>query len=128
MAQQNLADVLGLWHRALVSSVRHDAPDLTTRQMAILLSVYTTSPPHTVRGLAAELGVAKPVITRALDSLSVHGYLKRKRDEKDRRSVLVQRTVKGAVYLSEFRDSVVRAGEPQRPQADHSAQTAAQAL
>lgn len=95
--------------------------------MALLLSVYTTSPPHTVRGLAAELGVAKPVITRALDSLSVHGYLKRKRDEKDKRSVLVQRTVKGAVYLSDFRDSVIRAGEQQKTQADQSVQTAQQA-
>ena len=32
--------------------------------------------------------------------------IRRKPDEADRRSVLVQRTVKGSVYLSEFADMV----------------------
>ncbi|GEQ98671.1 MarR family transcriptional regulator [Iodidimonas gelatinilytica] len=115
MTDRTLSDHLGLWHRALIGSVRSDAPDLTTRQMAILLSIYTTSPPHTVRGLAAELGVAKPVITRALDTLSVLGYVRRKRDEQDRRSVFVQRTVKGAVFLSEFRDILAQADDASSP-------------
>ncbi|MFQ5346224.1 MAG: MarR family transcriptional regulator [Rhodothalassiaceae bacterium] len=99
-------DPLALWREALMRSVRSEAPDLSTRQMAILLAVYTTPPPHTVRGLAAALGVAKPVISRALDTLGAHGLLKRKRDARDRRNVLVQRTVRGAVFLSEFRDLV----------------------
>ncbi|RMD89598.1 MAG: MarR family transcriptional regulator [Alphaproteobacteria bacterium] len=103
------SDPLALWREALVRSVRSEAPDLSTRQMAILLAVYTTPPPHTVRGLAAELGVAKPVISRALDTLGALGLLRRKRDERDRRNVLVQRTVRGAVFLSEFRDLVAAA-------------------
>lgn len=94
------------WHRALLGGVRSDAPDLTSRQMAILLSVYLNPPPHTVRGLAAELGVHKPVISRALDSLGTLGLLRRRRDEQDRRNVLVQRTVKGAVFLSELRERI----------------------
>ena len=44
-------EALDLWRRAIVSSVRLDAPDLTARQMALLLTVYLTPPPHTVRGV-----------------------------------------------------------------------------
>lgn len=106
-------DLLSVWRRAMVGSVRSDAPDLSTRQMAIMLTVYLTPAPHTVRGLARELGVSKPVITRALDSLGNLGLLRRKRDEEDRRSVLVQRTVKGAVFLSEFHDIVAGAAGQQ---------------
>lgn len=68
-----------------------------------------TDPPHTVRGLAADLNVAKPVITRALDTLSKKGLVKRSKDDSDGRSILVTRTVKGAVYLSELSDRIVEA-------------------
>ncbi len=94
--------VLNLWRQATLASVRRDGPDLTARQMALLLSVYLTSPPHTVRGLASILNVSKPAVTRALDRLCALGFLRRKVDDSDRRSVLVQRTVKGSVFLSEF--------------------------
>ena len=57
------------WRRVLVASVRAPVPDLTNRQMAVLLTVYLTDPPHTVRALARLLGVHKPVITRALESV-----------------------------------------------------------
>ena len=97
---------LDLWRRALVESVRRDTPDLSARQLAVLLTVFLTPPPHTVRGLAAHLDVSKPAITRALDRLSQLGFIKRKIDPADRRNVLVQRTVKGSVYLSEFADVV----------------------
>jgi len=53
--------------------------------------------------------VAKPVITRAVDTLGRYGYLKRKRDESDRRNVFIIRTVKGSVYLSELSDRVLSA-------------------
>ena len=97
---------LDLWRRALVASVRQDAPDLSARQLAVMLTVYLTNPPHTVRGLAAALNVSKPAITRALDRLSALGFIRRKTDSSDRRNVLIQRTVKGSVYLSEFADLV----------------------
>ena len=35
-----------------------------------MFTVYLDPPPHTVRGLAAALGVSKPAITRALDTLA----------------------------------------------------------
>jgi DNA-binding MarR family transcriptional regulator len=55
-----------------------------------------------VRGLSAEFGIAKPAVSRALDALRKLGFAKRKRDPADRRSVLVERTVKGSVFLSDF--------------------------
>lgn len=98
---------LGLWHRAMLAQVRDDDPDLTTRQMAILLTIYLDPPPHTVRGLAAHLVVTKPVITRALDTMGIMGLVSRRRDERDRRNVLVQRTVKGSLYLERLSDIIV---------------------
>ena len=100
---------LDIWRRALVSSVRLEAPDLSARQMALLLSVYLTPPPHTVRGLAAHLNVSKPAITRALDRLEKLGLVRRRKDPADRRSVLIQRTVAGSLFLSEFADTVTKA-------------------
>lgn len=97
---------LALWRDALGDSVRGDAPDLSARQMAILLTVYTNAAPHTVRGLAAGLNISKPAVTRALDRLSGLGFISRRRDDKDKRNVLLRRTVKGAVFLSEFADLI----------------------
>jgi len=97
---------LALWREVTLTSVRSTDPDLTARQMAVLLTVYLTAPPHTVRGLASLLGVGKPVITRALDAMSTAGLVKRKRDEADKRNVLVQRTVKGSVYLNDLGERV----------------------
>jgi len=102
-------DALNLWRSVLVETVRDDAPDLTMRQMALLLTVYTTPPPHTVRGLAQSLNISKPAVTRALDRLGALELIRRKRDDDDRRNVLVQRTVKGSVHLSEFASLVARA-------------------
>lgn len=102
-------EALDLWRGAIVESVRREAPDLSARQMALLLTVYLTPPPHTVRGLAGLLNVSKPAVTRAVDRLSEYGLVKRKIDEHDRRSVLIQRTVKGSVFLREFGDIIVHA-------------------
>ncbi len=102
---------LALWRLALTETVRQDTPDLSARQMALLLTVYMTDPPHTVRGLAAQLNISKPAITRALDRLSQLGYIRRKIDQTDRRNVLVQRTVKGSVFLSEFAEIVRSAAD-----------------
>lgn len=100
---------LDMWRRAIVSSVRIKALDLTARQMALLLTVYLTPPPHTVRGLAEALKVSKPAITRAVTRLSELGMMRRKPDEADRRSVLIHRTVKGSVFLRKFGELIVAA-------------------
>ena len=102
---------LKLWHRATLSSVRAESPDLSARQMAIFLQIYLAQPPHTVRGLAEALQIAKPAVVRALDTLGRLEFTRRKRDETDRRNVLIQRTVKGSVFLSDFADWVVAASD-----------------
>lgn len=109
MAELKPTQALDLWRAVLVESVRSAGPDLSSRQLAIVLTVYLTPPPHTVRGLAALLRISKPAVTRALDRLGMLGLAKRRRDEQDRRSVLVQRTVKGSVFLSDFAEKVAAA-------------------
>lgn len=104
-------EALDIWRRAIVSSVRMDAPDLSARQMSLLLTVYLTPPPHTVRGLADVLKVSKPAITRAVDRLSELNFVRRKVDEADRRSVLIQRTVPGSVFLREFGEIITAAAQ-----------------
>lgn len=99
---------LALWHQVTLNTLHAQGPDLSARQMALLLTVYLEETPHTVRGLAQQLRVSKPAVTRALDRLCDLGLLRRKTDDMDRRSVLIQRTVKGSVYLSEFGDAIQR--------------------
>ena len=91
------------WMRALIAYVRSGEPDLTNRQMALLMLVYLTPGPHTVRGLAKVLGVSKPVVTRALNTLGTLGYLRRERDPDDRRNVFVVRTSNGTDFLEGFK-------------------------
>jgi DNA-binding MarR family transcriptional regulator len=98
MHDTNLAE----WMTTLVGYVRSGQPDLTNRQMALLLLVYLTAGPHTVRGLAQSLGVSKPVVTRALNTLGALGYLRRERDETDRRNIFIAATDKGAKFLEGF--------------------------
>ena len=109
------------WMRALIAYVRSGEPDLTNRQMALLMLVYLTPGPHTVRGLAKVLGVSKPVVTRALNTLGALGYLRRERDQDDRRNVFVVRTSNGAEFLEGFkrylRDGEAEASSARRPAA-----------
>jgi DNA-binding MarR family transcriptional regulator len=94
-----------------LSEVRDDAPDLTFRQLSILLTIYLEAPPHTIRALAARLEVTKPVITRALDTMGALGLVERHRDAKDKRNVLVKRTLAGALYVERIGDLVTLKAE-----------------
>jgi DNA-binding MarR family transcriptional regulator len=101
------SQALRLWQQVMLSEVRDDAPDLTVRQAAILLTIYLDPPPHTVRGLAAKLNVTKPVITRALDTMGAMKLVSRHRDELDKRNVLIKRTVEGALYVERLGDAII---------------------
>ena len=90
------------WMHTLVDYVRSGEPDLTNRQMALLMLVYLDKGPHTVRGLARALNVSKPVVTRALNRLGGLGYLRRQRDDSDKRNIFVARTSEGADFLEGF--------------------------
>lgn len=97
---------LKLWHDVHLGLV-HQGDDLSSRQIAILLTIYLDAPPHTVRGLARKLGVTKPVVTRALDTLGKLDFVARKRDEADRRNVIIQRTVAGALAVERLGDMII---------------------
>lgn len=94
---------VGILRDTIVSLVRRDGVDLSARQLGVFLTCYLDDGSHTVRGLASQLNVSKPAITRALDRLSDLDLARRKVDPSDRRSVLVQRTTKGSAFLREIR-------------------------
>src|SRR3712207_5592990 len=101
--QSNPDQLVGILRDTVVALVRRDGPDLSARQLGVFLTVYLTDGPHTVRGLAAELNVSKPAITRALDRLGELDLARRKADPMDRRSVIVQRTLKGTAFRRDMR-------------------------
>jgi DNA-binding MarR family transcriptional regulator len=101
------SQALRLLHEVAHALVTDGEPDLSARQLDVLFTVYLEPPPHTVRGLAAKLGVTKPVITRALDTMGKLDLLARRRDERDRRNVVIQRTVKGALHVERLGDLLV---------------------
>lgn len=97
---------LAFWHRVTLATVRSNAPDLSARQLAMLMSIYLEDGLHTVRSLAKHLGVTKAAISRATDSLCKLGYIERKPDHRDKRSVVLARTSAGIHFLSEFADVI----------------------
>ncbi len=118
MANMTSDQLVGILRDTIVALVRRDGPDLSSRQLGVFLTCYLQDGADTVRGLAAELNVSKPAITRALDRLGELDLARRKVDPADRRSVLVQRTVKGQAFLRDLRtvmteaDGTARKAEP----------------
>lgn len=100
-------DALKFWQRVTQKSLRTLPYDLSQRQMAVLLSIYFLPPPHTLRSLAAQLGISKPAVCRAVDALSTWDLVRRKKDEDDRRNVFLNRTINGSVFLRDFADIIV---------------------
>jgi DNA-binding MarR family transcriptional regulator len=100
---------VGLLRDTVVALVRRDGADLSVRQLGVFLTCYLNDGGHTVRGLAAELNVSKPAITRALDRLGKLDLARRKIDPLDRRSILVQRTTKGSAFLRDLRSIMTEA-------------------
>ena len=89
-----------VFKETMVSIVRSDVRDMSARQLAVFLKIYLEpGTEHTVRGLAADLKVSKPAITRALDLLEDLKFAKRETDKADRRSIIVRKTPPGSAYL-----------------------------
>lgn len=101
------SQALRLLHDFAFALVTDGEPDLSARQLSVLLTIYLEPPPHTVRGLAAKLNVTKPVITRALDTMGTIGLVSRRRDETDRRNVVIQRTAAGALAVERLGDVLI---------------------
>lgn len=107
-AEDRHAALIG-YLNATAALVRSDDPDLTGRQMTVLLKVYLDDQHQTVRGLAAYAQVSKPAITRALDRLAEFDLIRRQIDPQDRRSVIVQRTSTGRIFVARFGDTLTDA-------------------
>lgn len=103
---------LHVWQRVLRRTLKEDAIDFSARQMSILLEVYLGQGPHSIKSLSQQLNISKAAVCRAVDMLSMQGLLKRKKDESDRRNVILQRTVQGSVYLSDFADVIIEESAP----------------
>ena len=84
--------------------VRDEAPDLTMRQMAVMLicACETDHKKRYIKTLALELKVCRPAITRVADALLKHGYAVRRRDEADTRNVFLQLTEAGNLYVKKL--------------------------
>lgn len=105
-AFQNRA--LRAWQRASLSAVRAGAIDLSSRQQAILITVYL-EPPPTVSELSQRFGIPKPAVSRAIDAMGAAKLVRRVRDETDRRVVKVYRTDEGALFVQAFALAIVDA-------------------
>ena len=118
--QEQPLEPLSAWMGTLIGYVQSARPDLTNRQMALLMIVYLVPGPHTVRGLAGQLRVSKPVVTRALNTLGALGYLRRQKDESDLRNIFVERTQSGTAFLEAFSE-LVTGPEADAPRRQRSA-------
>jgi len=98
---------LSFWHSVTSTALKQMPIDLSARQTAVLLNVYLMPAPHSIKSLAEDLLISKPAVCRAIDALETAKLVKRQRDRQDKRNVLIQRTVKGSVYLSEFADIIL---------------------
>ena len=117
---QDLPDadaLLGTLRETVRSLVRRDGPDLSARQLAVFLICYLEDGPHTVRGLAVQLDVAKSAITRALDRLGTFDLSARVDDPQDGRSVIVRQTRAGKLFLKDLRSYLRTAAKMARPEA-----------
>jgi DNA-binding MarR family transcriptional regulator len=70
------------------------------RQLDIVLALRVDQ--QTVRGLAELLDTSKPAITRAVDKFEELGWVERKVDPKDRRSIFMSLTKEGRKFVGSF--------------------------
>lgn len=102
---------LHFWHGINAAALRQLPLDLSARQSAVLLSVYLSPGPHSIKTLADALDISKPAICRAIDVLEQAKLVKRARDRNDKRNVMLARTPKGIGYLGEFAEIILAASK-----------------
>ena len=115
MTQAEIGDdpdrLLHVLRQTYIAEFRSKQPDLTLRQLAVVLRVYLTDERQTVRGLAAHLNISKSSIRRALNQFEKTGLAHQKIDLRDRRSVFVGRTVCGAAMVKRLGTTMVKAAD-----------------
>ena len=94
-----------------IEIIRGEEKELSERQKGILLTIYLEENVQTVRSLAKHLNISKAAVTRAVDTLENYGLLRRMPDYKDKRSIIINRTVKGSVYIDNWNENLVKSRE-----------------
>jgi len=100
-------EALDLWLNVTLENIKNVSYDLSARQIALLLVVYKNEGNHTVRGLSNYMGISKPAICRAVDTLSKYDLVQRVYDENDRRNVFIKPTEKGYEFLGSFSENIM---------------------
>lgn len=100
-------EALALWYTVILQGVRSDAPDLSARQLAIMMTVYIDPKQYTIKALSQRLAISKPAVSRAIDALEKLEFVRRAQDVKDRRIVFITRTPKGYEFLGQFSDKIL---------------------
>lgn len=98
--------------RVVSASVRGDSPDLSMRQLAILLVAENATVPPGVKELTALLQIPKPSVTRAIDRLQSAQLVTRRPSIKDRRQVTVHILPEGTEYMQQIQRWTERRPRP----------------
>ena len=100
-----------LWHEAWSALMRPEGPDQSTRQIANLPQDYIAPLLETSRCPTDIPRIFNLPDVLAMNTLNHGRFARRKRDESDKRNVLIQPKVKGSIFLSEFSAGMVVASE-----------------
>ena len=94
-------------HSVLLGLAQQDGRDLTSRQLATLLTIYLQGiKVHNITSIAKELHVSRPAVTKIADRLESHNFVKRETGRQDRRQVLLLQTVEGRAFIKKLEDLV----------------------
>ena len=100
-----------LWHAAWSALVHAEGPGQSTRQTANLPQVYIAPLLETLRCPADIPRIFNLAAVRVMDTLNHTKFARRKRDESDKRNVLILPIVKGSIFISESSTGMVVASE-----------------
>ena len=91
--------------------MRAEGPDQSTRQMANLPQIYIAPLLETLRRPTDIPRIFNLAAVLVMDTLNHTSFARRKRDESDKRNVLILPIVKGSIFLNEFSADMVVASE-----------------
>jgi DNA-binding MarR family transcriptional regulator len=87
-----------LLNAVIVFDTLRASKKMNTLSLKVVLGLYIIESPN-VSDLAPEFGVTIPAISRTIDALEKKGFVKRKRETKDRRRVSLCITSKGRDFV-----------------------------
>jgi DNA-binding MarR family transcriptional regulator len=93
------SDWAEILRQAMVGLVRENSPDLTARQLAVLLTCTLESQPLSSGALAARIGLNPSAISHALRRLEELGLARRTNNPRDGRIVLAEVTDRGRTLV-----------------------------